>query len=92
MFEIEIGEIRGHPGSYLSDVYFNGYRLEKDTLCLSNDYIRGQVAPQHFHPNGQQCLVLICNPISRSEIAPDQRELGFPIFSFRIDGERSPMI
>ena len=92
VFEIEIGNIRGHPDSFLVDVYFNGHRLKKDTLCLSNDRIRGQIAPQHFHPDGQQYLVLICNPIRRSGMSPDQRELGFPMFSFRIDGERSRLI
>jgi hypothetical protein len=89
VFEVEIGDIRGHPDSFLADVYFNDHRLKKDSLRLSRDRICGRIEPQHFRPDGLQYLVLVCIPIDRSDIVPDQRELGFPLFSFRIDDERS---
>jgi hypothetical protein len=91
-FEVEIGDIRGHPASFLADVYFNGHRLRKDSLRLAKDRICGRLEPRHFRPDGPQRLVLVCIPIRRSDMAPDRRELGFPLFGFRIDGERSPPV
>jgi len=91
-FEIETGGLRGHPASFLADVYFNGHRLKKDSLRLSADRICGRIGPHHFRSDGLQYLVLACIPINRSDMAPDQRELGFPLFSFRIDAEGSSPI
>src|SRR5581483_11542966 len=63
VFEVETGDIRGHPDSFLADIYFNGHRLKKDSLRLSRDRICGQIGPHHFRPDGLQYLVLICIPI-----------------------------
>jgi hypothetical protein len=89
VFEVEIGEIRGHPASFLADVYFNGHRVEKESLRLDRDRICGRIEANHFRPNGPQYLVLVSIPMPRAEIAPDRRDLGFPLFSFRIDEDRS---
>jgi len=91
-FEVEIGDIRGHPDSFLADVYFNGHRLKKNFLRLSTGRICGRIGPQDFRPDGQQYLVLVCIPLGQSETAPDRRELGLPLFGFRIDDERSSPI
>jgi hypothetical protein len=91
-FEVETGDIRDHPASFLADVYCNGHRLEKETLRLSRGRICGRIGPEHFRAGGPQYLVLVCIPIARSVIAPDRRELGFPLFGFRIDDDNpAPM-
>ncbi|MDR3468479.1 MAG: glycosyltransferase [Xanthobacteraceae bacterium] len=92
VFEIETDDLRGHPASFLGDVYFNGHRLRKDSLHLGKDRIRGRLEPGHFRTDGPQYLVLVCVPIRRSDIVPDRRELGLPLFGFRIDDERSSTI
>ena len=89
VFEVEIGDIRGHPVSFLADVYFNGHRLKTNSLCLSEDRICGLIEPRHFRPEGLQYLALVCIPIRRSDMhVPDPRELGFPLFSFRVEQQR----
>jgi hypothetical protein len=92
VFEVEVDDLRGQPASFLADVYFNGHRLKRDSLRLGRDRIRGRLEPRHFRPDGPQYLVLVCVPIRRADIAPDRRELGFPLFGFRIDDERSSPI
>jgi len=92
VFEVEIGDVRGHPASFLAGVYFNGHRLKKDSLRLGKDRICGRLEPCHFRPDGPQYLVLACIPLRRSHMAPDRRELGFPLLSFRIDDERTSPI
>lgn len=87
-FEIDTDDLRGHPASFLVDVYFNGHRLRKDALQLDQDRIRGRLDPRHVRPHGPQELVLVCVPIRRSDIAPDRRELGLPLFGFRTDADR----
>jgi glycosyltransferase involved in cell wall biosynthesis len=92
VFEVEIGDLRDDPASFFAGAYFNGHRLKNDSLRLGRDRVYGRIGPHHFRPDGLQCLVLVCIPIHRSDIAPDQRELGFPLFSFRIEEERSSLV
>ena len=59
-------------------------------ICLSEDRICGRIGPDHFRPDGLQYLVLVCIPICRSDMhAPDRRELGFPLFGFRVEQHKS---
>jgi hypothetical protein len=86
-FEVEIGDIRGHPDSFLADTYFNGHRLKKDSLRLGMDRICGRIEPHYFRPDGPQYLVFVCIPIRLSNLALEHRALGLPLFGFRIRDE-----
>ena len=92
VFEVEIGDNKGHPVSFLADVYFNGHRLKANSLCIGEDRICGLIGPDHFRPDGLQYLVLVCIPIRRSDMhAPDSRELGFQLFGFRVEQQKSAL-